>query len=67
MTGHVWQDSDQSDGFTSGVDEGFEGVTVNLWRAAAGARRTFLGCTQTDGNGEYSLLVACLVATHTSS
>ena len=51
VAGRVWLDSDNNNVVTIGIDEGFEGIVVNLFRIV-GSRRTFLGCTQTDGTGE---------------
>ena len=51
IAGRVWLDSDANNAVTIGIDEGFEGIVVNLFRIV-GSRRTYLGCTQTDGTGE---------------
>lgn len=50
VAGRVWLDSDANNAVTIGIDEGFEGIVVNLFRIV-GSRRTYLGCTQTDGTG----------------
>lgn len=51
ITGRVYLDSNNDNVVTAGIDEGFEGIVVNVFRIA-GITRTFLGCTQTDGTGE---------------
>ena len=50
MSGTVWQDADGNGRYTVGLDEGWEGVTVNLWRLS-GSVRTFMGCATTSGSG----------------
>jgi hypothetical protein len=59
VAGRVWLDSDANNVVTIGIDEGFEGIVVNLFRIV-GSRRTYLGCTQTDGTGELVDQITCI-------
>mmetsp|Transcript_13199 Transcript_13199/g.39956 ORF Transcript_13199/g.39956 Transcript_13199/m.39956 type:complete len:352 (-) Transcript_13199:421-1476(-) len=52
VQGTVYQDSNQDNTLTNGVDAPMEGIAVNLWRVA-GAARTFAGCTSTNSAGIY--------------
>lgn len=52
IQGNVWMDSNGNDRYTLGIDEGFEGAAVNLWRYS-GSVKTFMGCTQTNGQGAF--------------
>ena len=53
VQGYVYQDNNANNVYTPGIDQGFQGAMVNLYRSVGGVL-TFLGCTSSDGTGTSS-------------